>query len=73
MGDLNKVLESDLPAGLSKPAIRALTSAGYLQMEQFTKLTEAEVLKLHGMGQKGIETIRQALAEKGLSFKEKAL
>ncbi|WP_088043615.1 DNA-directed RNA polymerase subunit alpha C-terminal domain-containing protein [Bacillus sp. EAC] len=73
MGDSNKVLESNLPAGLSQPAIRALTAAGYLQLEQFTKLTEAEVLKLHGMGQKGIETIRKALAEKGLSFKEKAL
>ncbi|WP_328587382.1 helix-hairpin-helix domain-containing protein [Gottfriedia luciferensis] len=61
--------DSSLPTGLSKPAIRALTSAGYLHLEQFTKLTETELSKLHGMGPKGIKTIRQALEEKGLSFK----
>lgn len=60
--------ERDLPTGLSKPALRALEGAGYLRLEQFTKLTEAEVLKLHGMGPKGLEQIRHALAAKGLSF-----
>jgi hypothetical protein len=38
--------ESDLPSGLSKPALRAL----------------------HGMGPKGLDEIRRALTEKGLSF-----
>lgn len=61
-------LESNLPAGLAKPALRALTGAGYLRLEQFTKLKESEVLQLHGMGPKAMETIRRALAEKGLSF-----
>ena len=59
---------SDLPAKLSKPAMRALTQAGYLRLEQFTELSEAEVLKLHGMGPKALDQIRQALEEKGLSF-----
>jgi len=62
---------SDLPAKLSKPAMRALTQAGYLRLEQFTELSEAEVLKLHGMGPKAIDQIRQALEEKGLSFASK--
>lgn len=62
------VPESDLPVGLSNPARRALAGAGYLRLEQFSKLTEAEVLKLHGMGPKGIEALRRALADKGLSF-----
>jgi hypothetical protein len=60
--------ESDLPAGLAKPAKRALEGAGYIRLEQFTKLSEAEVLQLHGMGPKAMKLIREALAEKGLGF-----
>jgi hypothetical protein len=59
---------SDLPAGLAKPAQRALAAAGYRRLEQFTSISEAEVLKLHGMGPKAIELLRRALAAKGLSF-----
>jgi hypothetical protein len=65
-------LESDLPAHLAKPAQRALARAGYLRLEQFTKLSEAEVLKLHGMGPKALDQIRRALAAKGQSFAEKS-
>lgn len=61
--------ENSLPNGLAKPAIRALTAAGYIHLEQFTQLSEAEVLNLHGMGPKAIKTIKNALEEKGLSFK----
>ncbi|MCZ8517028.1 DNA-binding protein [Paenibacillus filicis] len=61
-------LESDLPTGISKPVQRALARAGYLRLEQFTMISEAEVLKLHGMGPKALGLIRQALAAKGLSF-----
>ena len=32
--------ESDLPAGLSKPARRALAAAGYARLEQFTAVSE---------------------------------
>ncbi|XZF74630.1 DNA-binding protein [Bacillus sp. AL-1R] len=53
--------ENSLPKGLAKPAIRALTSAGYLHLEQFTQLSEVQVLKLHGMGPKALMTIRNAL------------
>jgi len=60
--------ESDLPSGLSKPALRALHGAGYTQLHQISKLTESELLQLHGMGPKGIDEIRRALIEKGLSF-----
>jgi hypothetical protein len=58
----------DLPPGLAKPARRALTRAGYSRLEQFTKLSEEEVLQLHGMGPKALDQIRRALAAKGLSF-----
>ncbi|ACT01432.1 DNA-binding protein [Paenibacillus sp. JDR-2] len=61
---------SDLPAKLSKPAMRAFTHAGYLKLEQFAGLTEAEVLALHGVGPTAIVLLRQALAEKGLAFRK---
>lgn len=60
--------ESDLPTELAKPAQRALAQAGYLRLEQFTKLSEAEVLRLHGMGPKALGQLRRALAARGLSF-----
>jgi hypothetical protein len=60
--------ESDLPTGLAKPAQRALAEAGYVRLEQFTKVSEADVRRLHGMGPKALDLIRRALAAKGQSF-----
>jgi hypothetical protein len=60
--------ERDLPGGLASPARRALAGAGYVQLEQFTAVSEAEVLKLHGVGPKAVGQIRRALAERGMSF-----
>ena len=60
--------ESDLPQNLGKPAQRALDQKGYTRLEQFTAVTEAEVLSLHGMGPKGIRLLREALKAKGLAF-----
>jgi DNA-directed RNA polymerase alpha subunit len=61
---------NDLPPGLAKPAQRALSRAGYSRLEQFTKLSEEEVLQLHSMGPKALEQIRRALAARGLTFAE---
>lgn len=61
---------SDLPSKLSKPAMRAFTGAGYVKLEQFAELTEKEVLELHGVGPTAIVLLRQALADKGLSFRK---
>ena len=60
--------ESDLPTGLAKPAQRALAGAGYVRLEQLTKVSAADVKKLHGMGPKALDQLRRALAAKGLSF-----
>ena len=60
--------DSDFLHGLPSPARRALAQAGYTRIEQFTKLSEAEVSQLHGMGPKALEQIRLALATKGLSY-----
>ena len=60
--------ESDLPIGLSAPARRALVGAGYVRLEQLTRLSEAELKQLHGVGPKAINLLRQALDANGLSF-----
>ena len=46
-----------------------MEAAGYSRLEQLTKVTEAEVGQLHGMGPKALGILRETLKEKGLSFK----
>jgi hypothetical protein len=60
--------ESDLPIELAAPARRALVGAGYLRLEQLTKVSEAEIKQLHGIGPNAITKLRRALGVKGLSF-----
>jgi DNA-directed RNA polymerase alpha subunit len=60
--------DGELPVKLSNPARRALAGAGYTSLDQLAKVSEADILKLHGMGKHGIVLLRQALAERGLSF-----
>jgi hypothetical protein len=59
----------DLPPNLSQPAGRALAHAGYWRLGQFTTVTPADLLKLHGLGPKTIRQLREALAARGLAFK----
>lgn len=65
----DKAPKSELPK-LSAPANRALEEAGYHRLEQFSEVTEEELLKLHGVGPKAIRMLREFLEEKGLSFKK---
>ena len=60
--------DNDFPAGLSQPALRALAGAGYTSLDQLSKVSEAELQKLHGMGPNGIKKLAAALEAKGLSF-----
>lgn len=61
----------DLPPKIGKPALRALADAGYTRLEQLTRISEADLLKLHGVGPKAVRILRETLAEKGLSFASK--
>jgi hypothetical protein len=56
------------PPKLSQPATQALLAAGYTRLEQLTETTAADVLKLHGMGPKGIRMLREELTARGLAF-----
>ena len=59
---------ADLPTGLSEPARRALAGAGVTRLEDVAAFTPNELLKLHGFGPKGLETLRRALAAQGMTF-----
>src|SRR4051794_37695096 len=54
---------------LSAPARRALENNDNTTLQQLSAYTEKEVLSFHGMGKSSIPTLKQALAEQGLSFK----
>lgn len=53
---------------LSEPAQKALSNAGYVHLEQFSKLTKKHLLQLHGVGPKTIRQLSEFLAAKGMSF-----
>ncbi|MES2514959.1 MAG: RNA polymerase alpha subunit C-terminal domain-containing protein [Bacteroidota bacterium] len=54
---------------LSAPARRALENAGITTLKQLSKHSEAELLKLHGMGPGSIPKLKTVLKDAGLSFK----
>ena len=62
-------LKTDFPLGIGNPARNALEHAGYSKLKQLTKVSEAELGQLHGMGPKAMGILRQTLEAKGWSFK----
>lgn len=60
---------SDFPK-IGAPATRALEAAGYTTLKQLTKVSEAELAQLHGMGPKALGILRETLKTQGLSFKK---
>ena len=59
----------DFPAGLAKPAIRALNGAGITTLRQVARWSEGELAALHGMGPKALAQLKKALAKHGTSFR----
>lgn len=58
-------------ASLAAPARRALENAGIKTLRQLAQKSEADILKLHGMGPSSIPKLRTALQAEGLSFGNK--
>ena len=56
------------PAGVAKPAQRALANAGIASLEDLARFPEAKVAALHGMGPKALDALKAAMAAKGLAF-----
>ena len=62
---------SDFLSIISAPARRALEREGIDTHLKLSKYSEEELLKLHGMGPGSIPKLKNALKEKGLSFRKK--
>jgi DNA-directed RNA polymerase alpha subunit len=61
--------KSQLPK-TSEPAARAFGLAGINSLEEMTKYSEKDLLKLHGVGPKAIRILKEEMAKKGLRFAE---
>jgi uncharacterized protein YdhG (YjbR/CyaY superfamily) len=61
--------KTDFPPGIGNPARSALEHAGYVKLKQLTKVSEAALGQLHGVGPKAIRILGEALKAKGWSFK----
>jgi len=64
-----KQTNNDLPK-VAAPAQRALQSAGINSLNDLTKVSEDELMQLHGVGQNALGKLREALKANGLSFRE---
>jgi hypothetical protein len=55
----------DFPKGIGAPATRALTGAGYGNLDTLAGVPASELGKLHGMGPKALRILQEALEETG--------
>ncbi len=59
-----------LPRSIGAPATRALRGQGVTSLEQVAGWAEAELRALHGVGPIAIDRLGDALAERGLGFRD---
>ncbi|WP_233414929.1 hypothetical protein [Streptomyces sp. N35] len=59
-----------LPAGIGRPATRALLVAGITNLEEVAGRSAAELLALHGVGPKAVRILGGELQERGLDFRQ---
>jgi DNA-directed RNA polymerase alpha subunit len=57
---------------IGNPARRALAAAGIETLEDLTKISEGELLKLHGVGPKAHGVICESMKDNGLQFSSEA-
>jgi len=62
--------QDDFLSLLGAPARRALENAGITSLQKLSQFTEAEILKLHGIGKSSMPKLNDALKKSGLSFKK---
>jgi hypothetical protein len=62
-------IRGNFPPAIGQPALRALVNAQLTTLESLTSITEAELLKLHGMGPKAVRILRDAMLLRGVQFR----
>jgi hypothetical protein len=60
--------KTDFPHTIGNPARQALEAAGYTRLKQLSKVSEAELSRLHGMGPKALRILGETLEANGMSF-----
>lgn len=55
---------------VGKPAMTALSAVGITELHQLKKIDEKNLLKLHGVGPKSVNILKEALAAQNLGFQE---
>lgn len=55
--------------GLSAPASRALLNANLTKIEHLKRITEKQLLSLHGMGPSSLPIIKKAMKKCKVNFK----
>ena len=58
------------PRAMGKVAPAAFAHVGIHRLDDLTRYTEQELLAIHGVGPKAIRVAREALAERGLAFRQ---
>ncbi|BAH37838.1 MAG TPA: hypothetical protein DGD08_05295 [Gemmatimonas aurantiaca] len=58
------------PAGLSGPALRALSTAGITSMAQLAQHSKADLAAMHGMGPKGMRMLEEELKRSGQTLRQ---
>jgi predicted flap endonuclease-1-like 5' DNA nuclease len=60
----------DLPNAIGKTAARELALNGVTSLEQVAQHSKRELLAIHGVGPKAIAILADALAARGLAYRE---
>jgi len=55
---------SDLPKAIGRPATRALLQAGLTTLDDVARVSEKDLLALHGVGPRAVRVLNEALAER---------
>jgi predicted flap endonuclease-1-like 5' DNA nuclease len=71
MAAAEPAIETEFPRQVGKVAQRALAVHGITTFAQLTEVTPAELLKIHGVGRKGVAILAEELAARGMSFAER--
>jgi predicted flap endonuclease-1-like 5' DNA nuclease len=60
----------DLPDAIGKTAARELSLNGTTSLQQVAEHSQRELLAIHGVGPKAIRILGEALAARGLGYRE---
>lgn len=62
--------DGDLPHAIGKTATRELALNGITSLTAASRRTQDELLAIHGVGPKAVRILAEALAARGLAFRD---